>query len=197
MVMDMQIEVNPAYIELEKKLVKVPRDEVDYEQVYENGRNFVGRISVEGKSFVVKKYVEVPLVKKLLYSTILKSKAQQAYEKAGYLLRQGVETAPPVAYIVVHRMGFYHTSYFVSEYLPYIPFQRMWKLIKVPREHHLLSNGYKEFRCRLQEKGISITDSNPDNTLVYKRDDGYHFAQIDIHRIKINGWYYCFKKTSR
>lgn len=197
MVMDMQIEVNPAYIELEKKLVKVPRDEVDYEQVYENGRNFVGRISVEGKSFVVKKYVEVPLVKKLLYSTILKSKAQQAYEKAGYLLRQGVETAPPVAYIVVHRMGFYHTSYFVSEYLPYIPFQRMWKLIKVPREHHLLSNGYKEFRCRLQEKGISITDSNPDNTLVYKRDDGYHFAQIDINRIKINGWYYCFKKTSR
>lgn len=195
--MDMQIEVNPAYIELEKKLVKVPRDEVDYEQVYENGRNFVGRISVEGKSFVVKKYVEVPLVKKLLYSTILKSKAQQAYEKAGYLLRQGVETAPPVAYIVVHRMGFYHTSYFVSEYLPYIPFQRMWKLIKVPREHHLLSNGYKEFRCRLQEKGISITDSNPDNTLVYKRDDGYHFAQIDINRIKINGWYYCFKKTSR
>ena len=197
MVMDMQIEVNPAYIELEKKLVKVPRDEVDYEQVYENGRNFVGRISVEGKSFVVKKYVEVPLVKKLLYSTILKSKAQQAYEKAGYLLRQGVETAPPVAYIVVHRMGFYHTSYFVSEYLPYIPFRRMWKLIKVPREHHLLSNGYKEFRCRLQEKGISITDSNPDNTLVYKRDDGYHFAQIDINRIKINGWYYCFKKTSR
>jgi hypothetical protein len=127
----------------------------------------------------------------------LKSKAQQAYEKAGYLLRQGVETAPPVAYIVVHRMGFYHTSYFVSEYLPYIPFQRMWKLIKVPREHHLLSNGYKEFRCRLQEKGISITYSNPDNTLVYKRDDGYHFAQIDINRIKINGWYYCFKKTSR
>lgn len=197
MVMDMQIEINPAYIEWKKKLVKVLRDEVDYEQVYENGRNFVGRISVEGKSFVVKKYVEVPLVKKLLYSTILKSKAQQAYEKAGYLLRQGVETAPPVAYIVVRRMGFYHTSYFVSEYLPYIPFQRMWKLIKVPREHHLLSNGYKEFRRRLQEKGISITDSNPDNTLVYKRDDGYHFAQIDINRIKINGWYYCFKKTRR
>ena len=197
MVMDMQIKMNPAFGEFEQMLVKVPRDEVNYEQVYEDGRNFVGRISVGGKSFVVKRYVNVPLIKKALYSTILKSKAQQAYEKADYLLWQGIETAPPVAYIVVHRMGFYHTSYFISEYLPYIPFRRMWKLVKVPREHDMLTKGYTAFRRLLAEKGITITDSNPDNTLVYKRDDGYHFAQIDINRIKINGWYYCFKRTRR
>ena len=55
MVMDMQIKMNPAFGEFEQMLVKVPRDEVNYEQVYEDGRNFVGRISVGGKSFVVKR----------------------------------------------------------------------------------------------------------------------------------------------
>ena len=67
----------------------------------------------------------------------------------------------------------------------------------MPREHDMLTKGYTAFRRLLAEKGITITDSNPDNTLVYKRDDGYHFAQIDINRIKINGWYYCFKRTRR
>lgn len=122
-----------------------------------------------------------------------KSKAQQAYEKANYLLEHGIETAPPVAYIVVRRMGFYHTSYFVSEYLPYIPGRRMWHLIKVRREHEKILTGYMNFKRLLTEKGIDITDADPNNTLVYKRGDEYHFAQIDINRIKIRGRYFCLK----
>ena len=115
--MDMQLYVNPKYSDFERQLIKVPQGNVRYEQVYEDGRNFVARVSTGGKSFVVKQYREVPFWKRMLYSSRLKSKAQQAYEKANYLLEHGIETAPPVAYIVVRRMGFYHTSYFVSEYL--------------------------------------------------------------------------------
>lgn len=193
MVMDMQLYVNPKYSDFERQLIKVPQGNVRYEQVYEDGRNFVDRISTGGKSFVVKQYREVPFWKRMLYSSLLKSKAQQAYEKANYLLEHGIETAPPVAYIVVRRMGFYHTSYFVSEYLPYIPGRRMWHLIKVRREHEKILMGYMNFKRLLTEKGIDITDADPNNTLVYKRGDEYHFAQIDINRIKIRGRYFCLK----
>lgn len=191
--MDMQLYVNPKYSDFERQLMKVPQGSVHYEQVYEDGRNFVARISTGGKSFVVKQYRKVPFWKQILYSSLLKSKAQQAYEKANYLLEHGIETAPPVAYIVVRRMGFYHTSYFVSEYLPYIPGRRMWHLIKVRREHKKIWTGYMNFKRQLKEKGIDITDADPNNTLVYKRDDEYHFAQIDINRIKICGRYFCLK----
>ena len=191
--MDMQLYVNPKYSDFERQLIKVPQGNVRYEQVYEDGRNFVDRISTGGKSFVVKQYREVPFWKRMLYSSLLKSKAQQAYEKANYLLEHGIETAPPVAYIVVRRMGFYHTSYFVSEYLPYIPGRRMWHLIKVRREHEKILTGYMNFKRLLTEKGIDITDADPNNTLVYKRGDEYHFAQIDINRIKIRGRYFCLK----
>lgn len=191
--MDMQLYVNPKYSDFERQLIKVPQGNVRYEQVYEDGRNFVDRISTGGKSFVVKQYREVPFWKRMLYSSLLKSKAQQAYEKANYLLEHGIETAPPVAYIVVRRMGFYHTSYFVSEYLPYIPGRRMWHLIKVRREHEKILMGYMNFKRLLTEKGIDITDADPNNTLVYKRGDEYHFAQIDINRIKIRGRYFCLK----
>ncbi|MBP3219079.1 MAG: hypothetical protein J6M37_01235 [Prevotella sp.] len=193
MVMDMQLYVNPKYSDFERQLIKVPQGNVRYEQVYEDGRNFVARVSTGGKSFVVKQYREVPFWKRMLYSSLLKSKAQQAYEKANYLLEHGIETAPPVAYIVVRRMGFYHTSYFVSEYLPYIPGRRMWHLIKVRREHEKILTGYMNFKRLLTEKGIDITDADPNNTLVYKRGDEYHFAQIDINRIKIRGRYFCLK----
>ncbi|SEM73745.1 hypothetical protein SAMN04487902_10329 [Prevotella sp. ne3005] len=191
--MDMQLYVNPKYSDFERQLIKVPQGNVRYEQVYEDGRNFVARVSTGGKSFVVKQYREVPFWKRMLYSSLLKSKAQQAYEKANYLLEHGIETAPPVAYIVVRRMGFYHTSYFVSEYLPYIPGRRMWHLIKVRREHEKILTGYMNFKRLLTEKGIDITDADPNNTLVYKRGDEYHFAQIDINRIKIRGRYFCLK----
>lgn len=191
--MDMQLYVNPKYSDFERQLIKVPQGNVRYEQVYEDGRNFVARVSTGGKSFVVKQYREVPFWKRMLYSSLLKSKAQQAYEKANYLLEHGIETAPPVAYIVVMRMGFYHTSYFVSEYLPYIPGRRMWHLIKVRREHEKILTGYMNFKRLLTEKGIDITDADPNNTLVYKRGDEYHFAQIDINRIKIRGRYFCLK----
>lgn len=193
MVMDMQLYVNPKYSDFERQLIKVPQGNVRYEQVYEDGRNFVARVSTGGKSFVVKQYREVPFWKRMLYSSLLKSKAQQAYEKANYLLEHGIETAPPVAYIVVRRTGFYHTSYFVSEYLPYIPGRRMWHLIKVRREHEKILTGYMNFKRLLTEKGIDITDADPNNTLVYKRGDEYHFAQIDINRIKIRGRYFCLK----
>lgn len=191
--MDMQLYVNPKYSDFERQLIKVPQGNVRYEQVYEDGRNFVARVSTGGKSFVVKQYREVPFWKRMLYSSLLKSKAQQAYEKANYLLEHGIETAPPVAYIVVRRTGFYHTSYFVSEYLPYIPGRRMWHLIKVRREHEKILTGYMNFKRLLTEKGIDITDADPNNTLVYKRGDEYHFAQIDINRIKIRGRYFCLK----
>lgn len=191
--MDMQLYVNPKYSDFERQLIKVPQGNVRYEQVYEDGRNFVARVSTGGKSFVVKQYREVPFWKRMLYSSLLKSKAQQAYEKANYLLEHGIETALPVAYIVVRRMGFYHTSYFVSEYLPYIPGRRMWHLIKVRREHEKILTGYMNFKRLLTEKGIDITDADPNNTLVYKRGDEYHFAQIDINRIKIRGRYFCLK----
>ena len=191
--MDMQLYVNPKYSDFERQLIKVPQGNVRYEQVYEDGRNFVARVSTGGKSFVVKQYREVPFWKRMLYSSLLKSKAQQAYEKANYLLEHGIETAPPVAYIVVRRMGFYHTSYFVSEYLPYIPGRRMWHLIKVRREHEKILTGYMNFKRLLTEKGIDITDADPNNTLVYKRGDEYHFAQIDINRIKIRSRYFCLK----
>ena len=53
----------------------------------------------------------------------------------------------------------------------------MWHLIKVRREHKKIWTGYMNFKRQLKEKGIDITDADPNNTLVYKRDDEYHFAQ--------------------
>ena len=90
--MDMQLYVNPKYSDFERQLIKVPQGNVRYEQVYEDGRNFVARVSTGGKSFVVKQYREVPFWKRMLYSSLLKSKAQQAYEKANYLLE------PPISF---------------------------------------------------------------------------------------------------
>ena len=115
----MKVHIHPHYAAYESYIRAIPSEEYEREEVYCNRRNTVERVRFGDKDFVIKKYKRPALINCLIYTWFRKSKAQRAFEYAELFLQRGIETAPPVAYIEIKKNGFFHTGYFISEYLPY------------------------------------------------------------------------------
>lgn len=129
---------------------------------------------------VVKRYKRPTLANCFIYTFFRPGKARRAYEYAEKLLDRGIETARPVAYIEKKRYGFFHTGYFISEYLPYATLEHTEHLTDT--EKQWLADDFVLFTARLHESGMFPGDYNRGNIMYYKRNCRFHFALIDINR---------------
>jgi len=122
----------------------------------------------------------------LIYTLFRKNKAEKAWENA-YLFKQyGLETAEPVAYIVRKKWGFFHTAWFISEFLPYPTIDQVYDTCRTDEEKERLATDFVNYTTRLHLLGIVHRDYNLGNILVHQEADGYHFALIDINRLWLN-----------
>ena len=155
--------INKKYQHLEKWLERLPED---FEQLGE----------------VI--YDKTHLVNRVVYSLgIRKPKGLRAFTYPSILLERGINTPEPIAYIEQRHCGLLGVSYFIS--------------VQSPLRHTLYEFGdaqegtYEEmagalgrFTAIMHEREVLHLDYSPGNILWDKDDTGYHFAVVDINRMR-------------
>ncbi|MEL5892099.1 lipopolysaccharide kinase InaA family protein [Bacteroides sp. GD17] len=181
----MKIHIHPHYTAYESFIRTIPSGEYEQEEIYCNRRNTVERVRFGDKEFVIKKYKRPALINCFIYTWIRKSKARRAFEYAELFLQRGIDTAFPVAYIEIKKNGFFHTGYFISEYIPYPLVADIYETEINEEEKQKLTNDLVSFTLQLHLHKIVPLDYNPRNIFCHKVDGNYHFALIDINRLKL------------
>lgn len=181
----MKVHIHPNYAKYEKSIRAIPSGEYEREEVYCNRRNTVERVRLGDKDFVIKKYKRPALINCLIYTWFRKSKARRAFEYAELFLQRGIETAPPVAYIEIKKNGFFHTGYFISEYLAYPLITDIYDDNIAEEVKKELIQDLVSFTLQLHLNKVVPLDYNPKNIFYHKVGDKYRFALIDINRLKL------------
>lgn len=158
---------------------------VKNEQTFCDQRNKVWLVSNGESKWVVKKFKRPTLANCVIYTLLRPSKAKRAFDYAYRLLDNDIDTAHPVAYIEIYKHGFFHTGYYISEYVPLPGLDNINGLDD--NETDKLLTDLAAFTARMHGLGIVDFDYNVSNILWNKGNDGhYHFTLIDINRTRFN-----------
>jgi hypothetical protein len=180
----MKIHIHKKYESLTEELRNIPDGKYKVLHTFCNRRNTVELAEIATHTFVIKRYKVPNLANRIIYTLFRKSKAQRAYENALKILRCGVSTPFPVAYIETKRKRLFHTGYFVSEYMNLPTLENFAQKNHDKDETRQLKLDFTEFTISLHEKGILPLDYNPKNIFYYKEKNHYKFALTDINRAK-------------
>jgi hypothetical protein len=147
-----------------------------------NQRNEIKVFEVGGSRLVVKRYRVPPLLNRVAYTYLRKSKAERAYGYGLRLLERGVLTPEPVGYVLTYRNGLLRDSYYVSRYVDHD--HTMYELGKGGCEERLLC-AFGRYTSCLHEGGILHLDYSPGNILFrYVEGGEVEFCLIDINRMR-------------
>lgn len=120
----------------------------------------------------------------MVYTFLRKTKAKRAFDYALMLRSMSIDTAEPVAFIEKKKHGFFHTGYFISRYLPYDTLDKVYDSLPDEASREQLANGFLTFTVNMANKGIINKDYNATNILAHREDGMWHFALVDINRIR-------------
>ncbi|MBQ2779743.1 MAG: hypothetical protein IJF46_08230 [Bacteroidaceae bacterium] len=182
----MKLHIHPDYEFMRPEIKKIASGDYVPDRIFCNNRNVVSKITLAGRAFVVKKYKRPTIANCIIYTFFRKSKARRAYEYALRLLRLGIDTPFPVAYIEDKRCGFFHTGYLITEYMDYPTLAEMKAESMPVDELYKLGNDLISFTIMLQEKRALPLDYNPSN-IFYRYDEQtghFSFALTDINRMR-------------
>ncbi len=182
----MKIHIHKKYQSLTEEFKKIPNEKYKVLHTFCNMRNTVELAEISTQTFVIKKYKVPNFANRIAYTFFRRSKAQRAYDNALKILRCGVCTPFPVAYIEIKKGKLFHTGYFVSEYLN-LPTLENFVVENPDRDMLLqLKLDFTEFTISLHQKGILPLDYNPKNIFYYRdtAENRYKFALTDINRAK-------------
>lgn len=133
--------------------------------------------------FVVKRFRHLLFIQRIIYTFFRATKACRAYRNGVELLRRGVRTPRPMAYIDFRDKGLIADSYYVCEECDWPPIADL--LRKPDHFDRPLARDFARFALSLHRKGILHGDLNETNTLYHLNPDGTHdFAVIDINRME-------------
>lgn len=180
----MQIHIHSKYIHLKEEILKIPNNNYNTLHTFCNNRNIVQQIKIGDSTFVVKRYKVPNIANRIIYTFFRKSKARRAYDNALKILRYGVSTPFPVAYIETKKKTLFHTGYFISEYMSHPTLAHYNEKKTSYDDSNRLKEDFLNFTIELHEKNILPLDYNTGNIFYYKdKESGrYKFALTDINR---------------
>ena len=182
--MGVSYEINPEYAGQLKPLVEIlsgGKIPPEAECIY-TGRNRLytlrqGELTVNIKEFRIPKFPN-----NFIYKNLRKSKALRSYLYANELLKRGLPSPTPLAYVEITRRGLFKKSYYVSMQSPYSETLREWEK-RAPSERDELLNAYAGLMARMHQAGIRHLDLSPGNVL-WQRNP--HTGEFDFHVIDLN-----------
>lgn len=152
-------------------------------RVFKESRNYVAMGLWRGRRVVVKEFRKATWANHFIYSFFRKSKACRAYRNARLLLKNGVNTPRPLAWMDEKRFGFYVRSMYVCEYIEGPTLCHALQETHPSDQPHLLSL-YSGTLFSMAEKGFMLKDSNLSNYIVGKTDRGDEaLFLVDINRL--------------
>ena len=177
--------INKKYKHLCEWLERLPEDFEQLGEVIYDKRNQLRVIEAPDGTLVnAKRYCKTHMVNRVVYSLgIRQPKGLRAFTYPTRLLERGIDTPEPIAYIEQRTCGLLGLSYFVS--------------VQSPLKHTLYEFGnakegtYEEiakalgrFTATMHDREVLHLDYSPGNILWDKDDEGYHFAVVDINRMR-------------
>ena len=177
--------INPKYQHLREWLEQLPENFEHLGEVIYDKRNQLRVITAPDGTLVnVKRYCKTHIVNRVVYSLgIRQPKGLRAFLYPARLLERGIDTPEAIAYIEQRTCGLLGLSYFVS--------------VQSPLKHTLYEFGnaqegtYEDIAdalgrvtAMMHDREVLHRDYSPGNILWDKDDQGYHFAIVDINRMR-------------
>ena len=177
--------INKKYEHLRGWLELLPEQFEQLGKVIYNRRNQLRVIEAPDGTLVnAKRYCVPHPINRLVYSTgIRQPKGLRAFTYPARLLERGIDTPEPIAYMEERHYGLLGYSYFVS--------------VQSPLGHTLYEFGdaqegtYEEiavalgqFTAAMHDNEVLHLDYSPGNILWDRDEQGYHFAVVDINRMR-------------
>ncbi len=177
-------QINEKFSHLEAEILGVPERFESEQGLIRDIRNVIKVLDIGGHRCVVKMFRQPNIINRVAYAYIRSSKAQRSFENAIELLRCGILTPEPVAYIVFSDIVGVTHSYYISMALEY-DFD-FWRVVRTPpHDVEKLLLAFTHFTYTMQEQHIYFKDHSPGNTLIKCRADGeYEFWLVDLNRIE-------------
>lgn len=174
--------INSAYGSLKDYINNIPAVfEKEGETLY-RGRNEIKCFTApDGTELVVKRFGHLPTFRRVIYSTIAKSKARRAYEYGNRFLALGFDTPTPVAYIEIKDRGILSDAYFISLRSDYEPL--FGPLVEAERFDSELADDVAIIMAEMHASGALHGDPNLNNILYKRGEDGkVAITLIDTNR---------------
>ena len=158
--------------------------EANKDFVTKGDRNTIKKVSVDGNTYVIKKFKTPGFFQGLVYRFLRKSKARRSFEYASRLIELGINTPHPVCYSETFSVGL-KESFYVCKHLEYdFDFRVLNHNPKWPNRDEILRQ-VAAFTYRLHENKVNFLDHSPGNTLIVEKGNGaYDFYLIDLNRMK-------------
>jgi len=179
----MRYEINPSYSLLEEKILDIPRIFENEGQVIQDGRNLIKSIKIDDLIFNIKSFKTPNLINKYAYRYLRKSKAKRSFQYGSKLLKLGVSTPDPVAYIEYSKLGGLTRSYYISIQAEYDYTFRELIGQNIENINDVLIE-FTRFTYNFHKQGIYFIDHSPGNTLIKENDSGFNFYLVDLNRTK-------------
>lgn len=173
--------INPEYKQLTDFIRSVPHIfEKEGRTIYK-ARNEIKVFEVDGLELNVKRYKVPHCINRIIYTFFRQSKAKRAYKFALRLKSKGIETPPPVAYILFLKNGLLDWSYFISLQSSY---EMSYDLGKRPvKENEDIFRALGMYVARLHDSEVYHSDFSPGNVLYKRTNQGAKFSLVDINRM--------------
>ncbi len=176
--------INPQYEHLRSWLETLPHTFPQTGEVIYDARNQIRCFEEGGLILCVKRFHQPHFLNRLIYSYFKRSKARRSYENGMYLLRHGIGTPEPIAYIEEKKCGLMGYSYLVTLQSRLTRLNREFTLNYTP-ELDATIRPLARFTARMHEAGILHYDYSPGNILWDYVDGECQFEVIDINRMRI------------
>ncbi|MCQ2328765.1 MAG: phosphotransferase [Paludibacteraceae bacterium] len=176
--------INPQYEHLRSWLETLPHTFPQTGEVIYDARNQIRCFEEGGLILCVKRFHQPHFLNRLIYSYFKRSKARRSYENGMYLLRHGIGTPEPIAYIEEKKCGLMGYSYLVTLQSRLTRLNREFTLNYTP-ELDATIRPLARFTARMHEACILHYDYSPGNILWDYVDGECQFEVIDINRMRI------------
>ena len=156
--------------------------------LFGNGqRNKIKLFELDSKTINIKSFKIPHFINKIVYKYFRKSKARRSFEYATTLLKKGIGTPQPIAFLENFDAVGLTDSYYVSEHLQCdLTFRELVEIPDFPDYDNILRQ-FTRFSFDLHEKGIEFLDHSPGNTLIKKvSENQYDFFLVDLNRMNFH-----------
>ena len=147
-------------------------------------RNVIKIVVMGNKKFAIKSFKKPNVINQVVYRFFRKSKAERSYEYANRLIKLGIKTPSPVAYLVEKNFFLLKNSYYISELIDYDFLYRDLTIDFSIPDYEKILRAFTRFTFNLHKNQIHFLDHSPGNTLIKKVENDYEFYLVDLNRMK-------------
>ena len=184
-------EISQEFVALKDFVLQLPGVFQTTGTLIHGRRNILRKVSIPEGDFMVKNFKAMYFISRIVFSIFRISKAERSYRHAEILKRNGFTTPANVAWLDRYSMGLLIESFYISEFCTWKTFhETMTSFGEDKEQKENLIKHLAQFAFRLHEAGIYHLDFSTGNILIIPPLHSYHFALVDLNRMKFGKFNY-------